>query len=177
MNAEGSGNTESQAASKWGDTYRKGDVIQTSVKTNNEKRRDTARIPNDDSKPQIGEGTEFLNISITPTAANSLIVVDVIAYLSSASSSNSSTIALFNTNVSATDAVAVGGGSSDNGRVQTVCLRYTALASELNGVNSTTFRARFGGETDTTLNGIGGSDARVYGGALISSITVTEIKQ
>lgn len=60
---------------------RPGDVVQTIVMSTNAVATGTATIPNDDTIPQSGEGTQFLSGSITPTSkANELIHENAIGY-------------------------------------------------------------------------------------------------
>jgi hypothetical protein len=50
-------------------------VVQMKVVQSSSKMSSTAIIPKDNTRPQISEGVEFFNLSITPTDVNSTILI------------------------------------------------------------------------------------------------------
>jgi hypothetical protein len=130
----------------------------------------TTLIPYDDTIPQQTEGDQYLSATITPLSASSTLLIEVVIFLSSSAAQNM-TAALFQD--SGANAVAAmeqyQGGSGFNGPI---VFRHKMTAG---GTSATTFKVRAGGNSagTTTFNGQTGS--RYFGGALASSITVTEI--
>lgn len=130
-----------------------------------------ATIPNDDTIPQNTEGKEFLTVSITPKSATNILRVTTELNLSP-SASTFMIVALFRD--STANAFAAGGQSgSGASEVRRIVLTHEVVAGS---TSATTFRVRAGngGSGTLTLNGNGGS--RLFGGVLISSIRVDEIK-
>lgn len=129
-------------------------------------------IPIDDSKPQNTEGDEYMTRAITPSSASNKLLITVVLH-GSHSADNRITAALFQD--SAADALAVGRTFTGTTEAGTVTFNYHMTAGT---TSATTFKVRAGGGSGTgatfTFNGSGGS--RIYGGALVSSITIEEIK-
>lgn len=143
----------------------------------------TGTIPWDDTAPQITEGTELLTVTITPKkAANLLVVAGTINWAEPTNHSDYLTVALFRDAGANAIASAVDASSNGNGRctatpgypqVCTLPFRFTTVAGS---TAATTLRLRVG------LNGGNvyinqGADGRKLGGALYSTLSVTEIKQ
>jgi len=125
-------------------------------------------IPWDDTIPQITEGIEFLTVSITPKSATSLLVIDIIAVLSS-NLSDYITAALFQdatSNALAATTMASGGNSFPI----TITLRHYMTSGT---TSSTTFRFR-AGSNGNNIYFNGTSSARQLGGVSATSISVTE---
>lgn len=133
----------------------------------------TTVTPADDTIPQITEGTEFLTQAITPTSAASKLRIDVTLYLANTVVDNPVTVALHQD--ATTGALAAGMQVSPNTANLTFCVRLVHYMTA-GTTSATTFRVRAGanGASTTTLNGASG--ARLLGGVLASSITVTEVK-
>lgn len=157
---------------KFGGTDIAGHVIQVANFTTGVMATGTATIPQDNTIPQITEGTQFMSLAFTPKKANSKLKIDVV-FVASNSTVASQIVALFKGSIA--DAIGVaesyiaGGGS-----------RYTtSFTVYIDAVDTTlkTFTVRSGGHLagTTTFNGYGGVQA--YGGSLASSITITEIAQ
>jgi hypothetical protein len=130
----------------------------------------TTAIPNDDTIPQITEGTEFMTLAITPKLITSKLKIDVILQFSPGGA-DQSILALFKDSIA--DALAVveqwRPGAGDSG-VSTLALSHYITAGTTSAI---TFRVRAGGQSGTfTFNGSGGS--RKMGGVYASSITITE---
>lgn len=130
-------------------------------------------IPIDDSIPQSGEGYEYIFLAITPKNAANILLVEAVLFLSPAAS-DAVSVGLFKEvgGVLAPDAIAVAVSYIPTAWISPVTMRHYLVAG---GTASITFRVRAGGATyATTLNGVAG--ARKYGGVLMSSLTITEIK-
>lgn len=126
-------------------------------------------IPDDDSIPQNDEGDEFMTLAITPTSATNKLKIDVLCFLA-VSSGNRVVAALFQDSTAA--ALACGQETSDTNGVSGVRISWYMDAGT---TSATTFKVRGGSAAGTTtFNGSAG--ARKYGGALASSINITEIK-
>lgn len=133
----------------------------------------TTVTPADDTIPQITEGTEFMTAAITPTSATSKLRVDVVIFLANTVVDNPMTVALHQDAVA--NALAAALQVSPNTANLTFNVKFTHYM--MAGTTSAmTFRVRAGanGASTTTLNGASG--ARLLGGAMASSITVTEVK-
>lgn len=131
----------------------------------------TTVIPEDDTMPQITEGTEFMAQAITPkSATNRLQIKAEIAF--STSNINSGVAALFQ-------------DSTANALAAKEC--YIPVANATGNIvvthdmvagttSATTFRLRAGPAVAGTLTFNGFNSARKFGGITLSSITVTEYK-
>ena len=129
----------------------------------------TTAIPIDDSIPQNTEGAEFMTLAITPTNTSNKLLIQVVMQLSTNADANIG-IALFQD--STANALAAQAFRQDISTGFTLlCLTHYMTAGT---TSSTTFKARGGAGSGTyTFNGTNG--ARVFGGVMSSSITITEI--
>ena len=128
-------------------------------------------LPVDNTIPQNTEGTEFLTATITPRSALNKLKIEVNINISCASAVYCA-IALFQDSIA--NALAANYGSRPTGNGENVPLTITYYMAA--GTTSpTTFKVRGGSSSgaQVTLNGSGGSS--LFGGVMISSITVTEI--
>lgn len=149
-----------------------GDVVQVAHASSSAVATGTNTIPLDDTIPQNTEGTEFLTVAITPTHATNILQVDVLLSLSNSVGAGTMIGALFRD--STANALACGAVVQANSGVLTqVRITHRVVAGS---TSATTFRARAGLSTaaTVTLNGTLGN--RLFGGAAVSSITVTEIR-
>lgn len=127
-------------------------------------------IPFDDTIPQNTEGDQYMSLAITPKATTNNLYIDVV-FSWSTNTTNITTIALYQDNNA--NAIACGTGRIDTSSYMTTTTFSHFMAAGT--TSSTTFKVRAGATTGTiTLNGQ--SSARKYGGVLVSSITITEIK-
>ena len=128
-------------------------------------------IPYDDTIPQITEGDEYMTLAITPKSATNKLLIEVVL-LGAGSGAWTATAALFqDATAGALACDRNAGASSSYGAGFTFSYFMTA------GITSaTTFRVR-AGEIDGTAYTFNGLDSsRKYGGAYMSSITITEVK-
>ena len=149
-----------------------GMVIQVANFTTGAMATGTALIPADDTIPQNTEGTQFMSLAFTPKRANSKLKVEVIIQCTTNAVTHD-TVALFR------DAGADAIGASTAVVASSEFNLTIPLIIYVNAVStaSTTFNVRVGSGAagTTTLNGR--ASARLFGGSLASSITITEIAQ
>lgn len=131
----------------------------------------TTIIPNDDTIPQNTEGEEYMSLSITPTSASSILLIEVHGQFAS-TATNQIAMALFQDSIA--DALAT--VSTDRGGSGTACgvdLRHRMVAGTTSPI---TFKIRAGGHTTgtTTFNGYAG--VRDFGGTFASHMMITEYK-
>jgi len=127
----------------------------------------TTTTPLDDSIPQNTEGTEFMTLAVTPTSATNRLKIDVV-FLGHSSSSVVMAAALFQD----TTASALAVGKTEHGADQDRTIGFSHNMSA-GTTSATTFKVRAGGNNAGTT-AINGRSARIYGGTLASSITITE---
>ena len=133
----------------------------------------TTIIPNDDTIPQITEGTQFMSLAITPTSATSTLEIVVTLFgVESDNSSDSFAVALFKDN--AANAIACGSGSNASTPAEPNCLVFTHSQSAAS-TSTQTFSVRAGNDLAGTFVFNGGTGTgRKFGGVLASSIKITE---
>lgn len=126
-------------------------------------------LPDDDTKPQNTEGTEFMTRAITPISSSSILLIEA-QFFGSTAAIVDLTAALFQD--SAADALAAGSHSTDTGAaVRPIPITHSMTAGT---TSSTTFKVRAGSSSGTTtFNGTNGN--RRFGGVLGSSIIITEL--
>jgi hypothetical protein len=126
-------------------------------------------IPRDNTIPQNTEGTEFLTATITPTSAsNSLWIVAQVNI--NGGGGGRPQVAMFRD--STADAVTVGcGAQTDTNSMATITLSYRESAGS---TSATTFKLR-GGDISGNANVNGNNSGQLYGGASITSMTITEV--
>lgn len=124
------------------------------------------------------EGTQLFSLAITPGATTNKILVRVVVQITHSASAGVAVVGLFNSDVDATNAVAVAPrANSGNNNVQgTAVLEKWYTASDLDGTSETTFTVRYGGTTGTTYINEANDGTNVYASKLVSSVTITEIK-
>jgi hypothetical protein len=130
----------------------------------------TTTIPDDDTIPQITEGTEFMSLSFTPTSATNKLNITIVAAL------NSSTVlslvcALFQDAVS--NALAsISNTAANTGYHTPTTFTHSMVAGTTSAI---TFRFRAGPTSAGTLTFNGTSGSRRMGGVMASSIIITEV--
>ena len=128
----------------------------------------TATISPDDTIPQITEGAQFLSLAITPISATSKLLFQIVLMVST-SGANNVVVALFQGATANAIAGTVTFPSLGNNNV--CALNYFMTSGT---TSSTTFTVRAGpGGGTLTVNG--NTSARLLGGVMYSSITITEI--
>jgi hypothetical protein len=130
----------------------------------------TTALPADDTIPQNDEGDEYLELAITPTDAGNTLLIDVVlCYTHSVDTAIA--VALFQ-DATAAALAAVANNLGAAGAAEVAAFRHTMTAGT---TSETTFKVRAGGNTGSTMTVNGASSARLYGGVIASSITITEI--
>ena len=151
-------------------TVSSGTVLQVVNYTTGAVATGTTAIPQDDTIPQITEGTQFMTLAITPRSATSKLIIQVVTCVTASVTDNVCT-ALFQDST-ANALAALNAVNSVAGWV----LNHSYVYYMTSGTtSSTTFRVRVGanGGSTITFNGSGGG--RLYGGVMPSSITITEV--
>jgi hypothetical protein len=130
----------------------------------------TTVIPFDDTIPQSTEGDQYMTLAITPTNANSILLIEVTAVFA-IGTVRTAIMALFqDSTANALAAVPIEVGVS--GDAQTFSMRHKMTAGT---TSTTTIKFRAGGAGAGTMTFNGQSSARLLGGSSASSITITEI--
>jgi len=132
----------------------------------------TATFPYDDTLPQNTEGTQILSLSHTPKSSSHILKIEVVVPMAADGGTGDSIIALFKDS----DASAMACTSTNNqsgNRLDFNTLTYVMTAGTTSAI---TFKVRAGGKAgnNSYVNGV--NSGRLFGGALISYITVTEFK-
>ena len=130
----------------------------------------TTVLPSDDTIPQNTEGDEYMTRAITPKSETSKLRIDVVVHLA-ASVAGTLTAALFQD--ATAGALAAGMqhvAAADQPRVVTFTHYMTSGTT-----SATTFKVRAGLSTAGTTTFNGAAAARLLGGVLASSITITEV--
>ena len=129
----------------------------------------TTTIAWDDTIPQITEGNEFMTLAITPKSTSNILVVEVSAMLSG-TAAVIMVGALFQD--STADALAVAAQDPrGNNSVDGMNISHYLVAGT---TSATTFRFRAGAQSAATTTFNGSNSGRKFGGAVASSITITE---
>jgi len=149
-----------------------GSVIQTVTATLATVQTGTTTVPNDDSIPQSGEGTEFLTASITPNNTSNTLLITFQCPIIACSGTVRVIGALFqDATAGALSAGYITFGAAD--QAQQFHLSYKMAAGT---TSSTTFKIRIGPESASTVTINGESAGRKLGGVAITSIVIQEIK-
>ena len=127
-------------------------------------------IPNDDTIPQNTEGFEVMTLAITPKASTNKLKIEVVVNLASAAVGNVIAALFQDSGANALAAVSEYTATT-NGNMRLVFTHYMSAGT----TSATTFRVRIGGNNVGTVTFNGASGARLYGGVMASSITITEI--
>lgn len=164
-------------ASATASTALTGSVVQVAHADGFSKVTGNTNLPMDNTKPQITEGTQIMTLAITPYSATNKLKVTVVAYVSQDVGNGAGcAVALFNTDVHATDAIMT--GYTHTGNQTSVnsldCVTFVAYTTA-GTTSSTTFKVRMGAATTNVyFNSDIGTD--MFNGTFGSSITIEEIK-
>lgn len=132
----------------------------------------TTALPNDDTKPQIGEGDEYMSLSIAPTSAGNYLHIQVQGVFS-ADGATALVMGLFQDSTANAIAVCVVNLVAAS-QTEVLSISYHMAAGI---TTSTTFSVRAGMPVpgNVYFNGAGG--AGLMNGTMSSSITITEYIQ
>lgn len=128
-------------------------------------------IPADNTRPQITEGNQYVNVSITPKRVNSFLKIDFNIVLES-SAAGRLMVSLFRDSLA--DAILV---VHDYPTTNYMACYIGTTVVPSNSIDLTTFQIRYGLDRvgSVTVNGKSNASLFSFGGALMSTITITEI--
>lgn len=147
-----------------------GKVLQVHTFEDNVNAVGTIAVPRDDTIPQITEGAEFMSTVFTPKSANSVLQIDVKCFIAPSGVNWIVTSLFRDDDVNALSSTAEYLAANTAVGHQTV-RAFVALGN----LTPRTFSVRAGGAGSETISFNGTLGVRDYGGALVSSITITEI--
>ncbi len=131
----------------------------------------TTTMPEDDTIPQITEGTEFMTLAITPTSATNKLFIQI-KYAWSFTANDDMISALFqDSTAGALAAMQNTTGLADRRNNSSFNHFMTAGTT-----SATTFKFRMGGGSSGTVTFNGISSGRLGGGVSASSMTIMEIQ-
>ncbi len=149
-------------------------IIQRIVIQTGEVAIGTTTLPRDDTIPQSNEGNEYMTLAITPTSTTSTLMIEVVANAANDSGGGAAdlTVALFQDSIADAIAAIVNfvGGAVD--KIHNMSLRHYMVAGTTSEI---IFKIRIGATQAGTTTFNGENDARLLGGVMVSSITVTEL--
>lgn len=129
----------------------------------------TTTIPFDDTIPQNTEGTEFLTCAITPTSLSNKLRIDVNVF-TTVTNTPWIIVALFRDSIA--DALAV---STTFNNLSTAGATITfSYILDVPSTSAQTYKVRIGPSSAATVTLNGQSGGRMFGGAAVSGITITE---
>ena len=131
----------------------------------------SAVIPTDDTIPQIGEGAQMMTLSITPKAATNRLKIDVTMNLSYGVAQRVAAALFQDAGPGAFSVHEVFTTTAGGDYTHSFTDFITAGTTSPTSIN---VHLGVGGGGTVTLNGVTG--VRKYGGAYVSSITITEIR-
>ena len=150
--------------------YEVGVVLQTQRTADGAFASGTTTSPGDDTIPQNTEGNQFMSVTLTPKAANSKLIIEVLAQAGLGAQQHV-TCALFQDSIS--NALVADKLWTLAGVIEAHSLEHEMIAGTLSPI---TFKVRIGAVAGTTyFNGDNGG--RKLGGVLNSFIKVTETSQ
>jgi hypothetical protein len=150
-----------------------GSVVQSTYVENTAATAITADIPNDDTIPQVTEGTQILSAAITPNTTSNKVRVRVHVPCGHDQADIVITVALFLNG--GANAIAAVGATNPSNRQTVIPLEFQHVPA---ATTAQTYTVRIGGSTGSTLylNGLGSAGGRRYGGVSRAAITLEEIK-
>ena len=129
-------------------------------------------LPGDDTIPQNTEGDEYMTLAITPTSATNKLKIEVVCVFASNTAGRTMDIALFQDSTAGALA-AVTTSLFNSNRARAIHFAHFMTTGT---TSATTFKVRAGQNSTGTTTFNGSNGARLFGGVMASSITITEIK-
>lgn len=130
-------------------------------------------IPLDDTIPQNTEGTEIMTQAITPYSATNVLLIEVSVCGSFSAGATGGIAGLFqDSTANALRAITFGYASAP-----LTCYSLPTYKMAAGTTSATTFKVRTGPGVGGTMYLNGNSSARLLGGTVACSITITEISQ
>lgn len=156
----------------WDSAYRpKGSCVQEVTTITGAVATGTTTMVSDDTIPQNTEGDQYMSLSITPKSSSNVLIIEVLAYLSTSNTQTRIIGAIFQDSTSN----ALAAGETYNGGLADIINDFPLKHIMTAGTTSSTtfkFRAGTSGAGTTTFNG--NSGGRKYGGVSASSIIIRE---
>ena len=149
-----------------------GHIVQTVNTTTTSTITGTTVVDYDDTIPQITEGFEVMTLNITPKSATNKLFINVVTILSPSANSLPSTNLFVGTTADALATTYTHAYGLADAPLNHKLTHYMTSGS----TSELTFRVRIGTNNAGTMTFNGRSEARKYGGALASSITIMEIE-
>lgn len=151
---------------------RTGDIVQSITKLDGAVATGTTTIPNDDTIPQITEGTEFISVSISPQSVANAFEIEARMIHSVNANVFRVIIALFRDAIANALQANMSYDPVDNTVGTNKALRHIEIG---NASGTITYRVRSGGATASTVTFNGEAGARKFGGVNNSWLVVKEI--
>jgi len=161
------------AAPTWSNTLPTGSVVQIVNVQSGALITGTTPIPNDDTVPASDEGAELMTLAVTPVGSGNSLKIDSVVQMAAHAANLLGGAALYQDATTAAIAGARNEQTAAANSISTYSFTHFMTAAT---TAETTFkiRAGFSAAHTLTFNGLGGG--RKWGGALASSITITEIQ-
>lgn len=134
----------------------------------------TTIIPQDDTIPQISEGTEFITVSFTPKSATNRLIIEVVACLSCDTAGRNIIGAIFKDATANALGANIEYNDNSSGFIPTEMVVKASMIA--GGTSAITFRFRAGAQAASTITSNGINGVRIFGTMGKTSIVVREIK-
>lgn len=135
----------------------------------------TSTIPLDDTIPQNTEGAEFLTASITPLSTNSKILVRAVVHVANDNAAYINCVTLFRDSVANALAASWSRTVVGNNPVSPITIEFLDSPSSASVLTYKLRGGTLGGTGAQSFQVNGGSGARYLGGALVTTLTLTEV--
>lgn len=133
----------------------------------------TTIMPFDDTIPQNTEGDQYFTATITPKSATSTLVIDVVVNVAHSGTAANTDIGVALFQDSTANALAVSSEAPFGIHVNiNLKLRHVMTSGT---TSATTFKVRVGAGVAGTTSINGSNSARLYGGKMMSGISIMEI--
>lgn len=132
----------------------------------------TTQMVNDDTIPQNTEGDQYMTLAITPNNANNKLKIEVVGNFSWVTGDTRFLVALLQDSTADALAAVVNYNSGSTIPEPITFTHYMTAGT----TSATTFKVRAGANQAGTTTFNGASSARLMGGVMASSITISEIK-
>lgn len=149
-----------------------GTTIQTQYAEYTTAGQTAVAIPQDNTIPQSGEGAQLVTVSITPSSASNILIVEATTHLSISSATIRFAAALFQDSTADALSVSCGRGEATANTTEVTVKKHMVAGT----TSATTFKLRVGAESGTLSYNRSNDSSTYMGGVLITSITVREIK-
>ena len=160
--------TQGTGANPIGATDVSGDVLQIATYVSVDNISGSTALPYDNTLIQKTEGTEVMALSITPTANDNILIIEVIGNLNSADEDNCG-MSLFSDD--STDAIATVYDHCTSTDPTQFTMRHKRVTGTTEAIK---FKVRIGASNGGNYFFNGNAAGRIGGGVMSSTITITE---